>query len=115
MFSSSSRPLFLHFNDLSTYIAAIFNIPHVTNKLQTVRFLFTVVHAMLAMYKKLEWLVNHILLFSQSACICNTRNVYKLTSSEGLAKAHLNYHFITSVITLCKQIFGKSLNNDLIT
>ena len=38
----------------------------VINMLQTVRFPFTVVQAMLATYTKLEWLINHILLFSQS-------------------------------------------------
>ena len=34
--------------------------------LQTVRFPFTVVHTMLTMYAKLEWLINRILSFLQS-------------------------------------------------
>ena len=32
-----------------------------------VKFPYTVIYAMLTMYPKLEWLVNHILSFSQSA------------------------------------------------
>ena len=47
-------------------LLTIFNTPHVINMLRTVRFLFTVVHATLATYTKLKWLVSHMLSFSQS-------------------------------------------------
>ena len=47
-------------------LLTIINTPHVSKMLWTVRFLFTVAHAMDKTYPKLEWLVSHILSFSQS-------------------------------------------------
>ena len=47
-------------------LLTIFNAPHVSNVLWIVRFLLTVAHATDEAYTKLEWLVSHILSFSQS-------------------------------------------------
>ena len=41
--------------------------PRISNVLQTVRFPFTVAYMTYKTYAKLEWLVNGVLLFSQSA------------------------------------------------
>ena len=85
-FLSSYKPLFPHFIDLPTYI---FNMLHVINLLQRVKFLFTVIHMTLATHAKLDWLVNCILSFTVHTH--NTHNEYKLPPNVGLTQAHPNY------------------------
>ena len=64
---SLSCSLLLSLYSTSLHILlTIFNTPHIINMLRTVRFPFTVVHMMLAMYTKLEWLVNCTVSFTQS-------------------------------------------------
>ena len=58
---------------------------------------------MLATYTKLEWLVNHILLFSQSAHATHVTYVYRLPPSVGLILACPNY---TACVT---TVWEKSL------
>ena len=56
----------------------------------TVRLLITVVQGTLTMYTKLEWLVNRILPFSQSAHVTYVAYICRLLSSVRLALAHQN-------------------------